>query len=63
MYNAREPYLDRLIDTGFQGINRLFVLSLENDVERTAHTGYYLPKAEIKDYNAKIDDRNFLINQ
>ena len=26
---------------------------------RTAYTGYYLPKVEIKDYNVKIDGKTF----
>ena len=58
-YNNRKPYLDCLIDTSFQGVNRLFVLSFENDADRIVHTEYYLPKVEIKGYNVKIDGRNF----
>ena len=45
------PYLDYLIDPSFQGVNRLFVLSIENTTDRTVHTKYYLPTVEIKDYN------------
>ena len=30
----------------------------ENGGDRTVHTGYYLPKVEIKDYNVKIDGQN-----
>ena len=40
-------YLDFLIGPTFQGINRLFVLSFENEGDRKVHTGYYLPKVEI----------------
>ena len=36
-----------------------FVLSLENEGDRKVHTGYYLPKVEIKDYNVIIDGKNF----
>ena len=52
-------YLDFLIDPSFQGVNRLFVLLFENEVDRKVHTGYYLPKVEIKDYNVMIDAKNF----
>ena len=53
------PYLDFLINPSFQGINRLFVLSFENEDDRTAHTKYYLLTVEIKDYNVMIDGQNF----
>ena len=29
-YNAKKPYLDKLIDPSFQGVNRLFALPFEN---------------------------------
>ena len=45
----QNQYLDFLIDPSFQGVNRLFVLSFENEEDRKVHTGYYLPKVEIKD--------------
>ena len=47
--------LDFLIDPSFQRVNRLFVLLFENEVDRKVHTGYYLPKVEIKDYIVMID--------
>ena len=56
-------YLNPLINPSFQGVNRLFVLSFENEDDRTSHSTYYLPKVEIKDYNVMIDGKNFLINQ
>ena len=41
-------------------MNRHFVLSFENkNNNRTTHTVYCLPKVEIKDYNVKIDGKNF----
>ena len=43
-----------LIDPSFQGVNRLFVLSFENNAHRTKHTGCFLPKVEINDYNITI---------
>ena len=55
---AQNRYLNYLINPRFQGVNRLFVLSFENENDRTSHTTYYLPKVEIKDYNVMIDGRN-----
>ena len=55
---AQNRYLDYLIDTSFQGVNRLFALSFENDNDRESHKQYYLPTVEIKDYNVMIDERN-----
>ena len=52
-------YLNQLVDPSFQGVNRLFVLSFENENDRTSHSNYYLPKVEIKDYNVMIDGKNF----
>ena len=59
----QNQYLDFLIDPSFQGVNRLFVLSFENEEDRKVHTGYYLPKVEIKDYNVMIDGKTFLFSQ
>ena len=56
---AQNRYLNYLINPSFQGVNRLFVLSFENEDDRTSHSTYYPPKVEIKDYNAMIDGRNF----
>ena len=56
---AQIRYLDYLINPSFQGVNRLFVLSFENKVDREVHTGFFLPKVEIKDYNVVINGRNF----
>lgn len=38
-------------------MNRLFLLSFENE-DRKGHTGYYIWRVEIKDYNM-IDGRKF----
>ena len=56
---ARNVNLNRLIDTSFQGINRLFVLAFEDDAQRTSNKRYYIPNVEIKDYNVMIDGKNF----
>ena len=55
---AQNRYLNHLADPSFQGVNRLFVLSFENEDDRTSHSTYYLPKVEIKDYNVMIDGKN-----
>ena len=51
--------MNHLHDASFKGVNRLFVLSFENENDRTSHSTYYLPKVEIKDYNVMIDGKNF----
>ena len=56
---AQNKYLNYLINPSFQGVNRLFILSFENENNRTSHSTYYLPKVKIKDYNVMIDGRNF----
>ena len=56
---AQKRYLNHLINPSFQGVNRLFVLSFENENDRTSHSIYYIPKVEIKDYNIMIDNKNF----
>ena len=55
---AQNQYLDSLINPSFQGVNRIFVLHFENEIDRTSHSNYHLQKVEIKDYNVKIDGRN-----
>ena len=57
---AQNRYLNRLVDPSFQGVNRLFILSFENEDDRTSHSTCYLPKVEIKDYNVTIHGQNFL---
>ena len=44
----KKQYLDYLVDRSFQRVNRLFVLLLENNNDRTAYTTYFLPTVEIK---------------
>ena len=48
-----------LIEPSFQGVNRLFVLAFENDVQRISKKRYYIPNVEIKDYNVMIDGKSF----
>ena len=51
--------LNCLIDPTFTNVNRLFVLTFENEYDRTSFSKYYLPKVEIKDFNVLIDGKPF----
>ena len=57
--HAQNRYLNHLVDPSFQEVNRLLVLSFENEDDRRSHSNYYLPKVEIKDCNIMIDGKNF----
>ena len=50
--------LNYLIDPAFNKVNRLFVLSFENEDDRTSFS-YYTPNVEIKDFNVLIDGKSF----
>ena len=52
-------HLDYLIDPIFQGVNRLFVLSFENELKRGSYKQYNLLTGEIKYYNVIINGQNF----
>ena len=51
--------LNILIDPTFTNVNRLFVLSYQNDDDRQSFSQFYLPKVMIKDYNVIIDKLAF----
>ena len=51
--------LSYLIDPTFTNVNRLFVLSFKNLDDRESFSKYYVPKVEIKDFNALIDGKSF----
>ena len=55
---ARNANLNHLIEPSFQEINRLFVLTFENDDQRINSKRYYISNVEIKDYNVMIDRKN-----
>ena len=55
---AQNQHLNYLIGLSLQGINRLFVLSFENNDDRKGHSEYFFPKVEIKDCNVMIDGKN-----
>ena len=56
---ARNENLNHLVEPSFQGVNRVFILAFENDTERISAKGYYLPNAEIKEYNVMINREKF----
>ena len=51
--------LNYLIDPTFNKVNRLFVLSFENEEDRTSFSKYYTPKVEVKDFDVLIDRKGF----
>ena len=56
---AQNQNLKNLVETSFQGVNRLFFLAFENDDHRISTKRYNLPTVEIKDYNIMINGENF----
>ena len=50
---------DYFLNPIFTNVNRLFVLTFENEDDRTSFSKYYLPKVEIKDLNVLIDGKPF----
>ena len=55
--------LNCLLDPTLSKANRLFVLSFENEENRTSFSKYYTPKVEIKDFNVLIDVKIFFDDQ
>ena len=51
--------LNYLVDPTFTKVNRLFVLSFENETDRTSFSKFYVPKVEIKDFIVLIDGKLF----
>ena len=56
---TKNNQLNHLIDPTFTKANSLFVLSLENEEDRTSFSKYYVPKVKIKDFNVLIDGKSF----
>ena len=54
----QNQYLDFLINPSFPGVNKLLVLSFEDNDGRRCCKKYYLPLVEIQDCNAVIDGQN-----
>ena len=51
--------LNYLIEPTFNKVNRLFVLSIENEEDRTSFLKDYTPKVKTKDFNVLIDGKRF----
>ena len=56
---TKTNHISYLIDPTINKVNRLFVLLFENKEDRTSFLKYYVPKAEIKDFNVLIDGKGF----
>ena len=56
---TKTNHLNYLIDPTFTKVNRLFVLSFENEEDRTSFSKYYVPKVEIKGFSVLIDGKSF----
>ena len=60
MTNQTENHnLNYLLDSTFTKLNRLFVLSFENENNGTSFFNYYTRKVEIKDFNLLADGKSF----
>ena len=51
--------LNYLIDPTFNKVNILFVLSFENEDDRTSFSKYYTSIVKIKDFSVLIDGKSF----
>ena len=56
---TKTNHLNHLIDPTFAKVNGLFVLSFENEEDRTSFSKYYTPKVQIKDFNVLINGKFF----
>ena len=48
-----------MTDPTFTNVNRLSVLSFENEEDKSPFSKYYAPKLEIKDFNILIHGKQF----
>ena len=56
---ALNKNLDLLIDSSFQGVNRLFILSFKDRRVWESYKQHFLPTVEIKDYNVPVGGKTF----
>ena len=56
---TKTNHLDYLINPTFTKVNRLFVLSFENEEDITSFSEYYVPKVEVKDFDVLTDGKSF----
>ena len=62
--NNEEEYIKKLLDSSYQGVERLFVLVYDNTagndrVSIDSFKKYFLPRANIENYQIEIVGRNF----
>ena len=55
---AKTNNLNYLIDPTFNKVNRLFVLSFENEKDRIYFSKYYTQKVGIKDFSVLINGKS-----
>ena len=60
---AETDNLNYLVDPTLSKVNRFFVLSYENEDDRTSYFKYYTPSVEIRNFNVLIDGKSFLMFQ
>ena len=60
---AETDNLNYLVDPTLSKVNRFFVLSFENEDDRTSYFKYYTPSVEIRNFNVLIDGKSFLMFQ
>ena len=56
---TKDNDLNYLTDPTFTNVNGLFVLTFENEDDRTSFSKYYVTKVEIKDFNVLINGKPF----
>ena len=59
-----EKYIRELLDSSYQGVQRLFVLTYDNtagndQISTDSYKNYFLPRIKIENYNIEIDGKNF----
>ena len=57
--HVRNQYLDYLIDSRFQPVNKIFALSYGKNGQRKSFKQYFPPTVEVKDCGIMINGRNF----
>ena len=62
--NNEEKFIRELLDSSYEGVKILFVLAYNNtegnnEVSINSFRKWFLPRVKIKNYNIKIDERNF----
>ena len=64
----KERYIRELLDSSYQGVERLFVLAYnnkegDNKVSVGSFKKYFLPRVKIENYNTKLIEKIFMISQ